>query len=70
LPNDQPPPVDNLQAIDADGVPIPGFGQITRLEKPGGEIQFAPKHHVVVARSHQRVEAFAAVKTPSIFFLE
>jgi hypothetical protein len=37
------PPVDNLQARDANGVPISGFGQLTRLQTPGREIQFALK---------------------------
>jgi hypothetical protein len=35
------PPVDNLQAIDANGVPISAFGQLTRLQTQGRELPFA-----------------------------
>lgn len=37
------PPVNNLEAIDATGTPVPGFGQITNLQVPSREIQFALK---------------------------
>jgi carboxypeptidase family protein/TonB-dependent receptor-like protein len=37
------PPVNNLEAIDATGAPVQGFGQITNLQVPSREIQFALK---------------------------
>jgi hypothetical protein len=37
------PPVDNLEAIDATGNPVPGFGQIDATQVPNREIQFALK---------------------------
>ena len=37
------PPVDNLEAIDATGSPVPGFGQIDATQIPNREIQFALK---------------------------
>jgi outer membrane receptor protein involved in Fe transport len=37
------PPINNLEAIDATGSPVPGFGQITNLQVPSREIQFALK---------------------------
>jgi hypothetical protein len=37
------PPVDNLEAIDATGAPVPGFGQIDATQVPNREIQFALK---------------------------
>lgn len=37
------PPTDNLEAIDPTGKPTPGFGQITKLQVPTREIQFALK---------------------------
>jgi hypothetical protein len=37
------PPVGNLEAFDATGAPVPGFGQITSTQTPGREIQFALK---------------------------
>jgi hypothetical protein len=37
------PPVNNLEAIDPTGKPTPGFGQITNLQVPSREIQFALK---------------------------
>ena len=37
------PPVNNLEAIDATGAPVQGFGQITGLQVPSREIQFALK---------------------------
>ena len=37
------PPVDNLEAIDATGAPIPGFGQIDSTQTDSREIQFALK---------------------------
>jgi hypothetical protein len=37
------PPVDNLEAFDATGAPVPGFGQIDSTQTPGREIQFAIK---------------------------
>jgi len=37
------PPVDNLLAIDSTGAPVDGFGQITSLQVPSREIQFALK---------------------------
>jgi hypothetical protein len=36
-------PVDNLEAIDATGAPVPGFGQIDSTHIPSREIQFALK---------------------------
>jgi len=37
------PPVDNLQSLDGNGNPVPGFGQIDALQVPSREIQFALK---------------------------
>jgi hypothetical protein len=37
------PPVDNLEAIDATGKPVAGFGQIDSTQTPNREIQFALK---------------------------
>jgi hypothetical protein len=37
------PPVDNMEAFDASGAPVPGFGQIDSTQTPGREIQFAVK---------------------------
>jgi hypothetical protein len=37
------PPVDNLLAIDSTGAPVDGFGQLTSLQVPTREIQFALK---------------------------
>src|SRR5438067_205053 len=37
------PPVDNLEALDASGNPVPGFGQIDATQVPNREIQFALK---------------------------
>jgi hypothetical protein len=37
------PPVNNLEAIDASGAPVPGFGEITGTQVPSREIQFALK---------------------------
>ena len=37
------PPVGNLEAFDATGAAVPGFGQITSTQTPGREIQFALK---------------------------
>jgi Carboxypeptidase regulatory-like domain len=37
------PPVANLEAIDATGAPVPGFGQITSTQSPERQIQFALK---------------------------
>lgn len=37
------PPVDNLEALDAHGQPVPGFGQIDATQVPNREIQFALK---------------------------
>jgi hypothetical protein len=37
------PPVSNLEAFDATGAAVPGFGQITSTQTPGREIQFALK---------------------------
>jgi Carboxypeptidase regulatory-like domain/TonB dependent receptor len=37
------PPVDNLEALDASGNPVPGFGQIDATQIPNREIQFALK---------------------------
>ena len=37
------PPVDNLEALDPSGSPVPGFGQIDATQTPNREIQFALK---------------------------
>jgi outer membrane receptor protein involved in Fe transport len=37
------PPLDNLQSLDGNGAPVPGFGQLTALQVPSREIQFALK---------------------------
>jgi Carboxypeptidase regulatory-like domain len=37
------PPVDNLQSLDGNGAPVSGFGQLTSLQVPSREIQFALK---------------------------
>lgn len=37
------PPVDNLEALDPSGSPVPGFGQIDATQVPNREIQFALK---------------------------
>jgi len=37
------PPLDNLQSLDGSGNPVPGFGQLTSLQVPSREIQFALK---------------------------
>lgn len=37
------PPVDNLEALDPSGNPVPGFGQIDATQTPNREIQFALK---------------------------
>jgi hypothetical protein len=37
------PPVNNLEAIDAKGNPVAGFGEITGTQVPSREIQFALK---------------------------
>ena len=37
------PPIDNLQSLDGNGQPIAGFGQLTALQVPTREIQFALK---------------------------
>jgi Carboxypeptidase regulatory-like domain len=37
------PPVNNLEALDATGAPVGGFGQITGLQVPAREIQFGLK---------------------------
>jgi len=41
--NFAPPTTDNLQPIDANGIPVGGFGQLTTLQVPNREIQFALK---------------------------
>ena len=41
--NFAPPSTDNLQPINANGVPVGGFGQLTTLQVPNREIQFALK---------------------------
>lgn len=37
------PPISNLEAIDASGSPVPGFGQITATQTDSREIQFGLK---------------------------
>ena len=37
------PPIDNLEAIDATGAPVGGFGQIDSQQVPSREIQFGLK---------------------------
>jgi hypothetical protein len=37
------PPISNLEAIDASGNPVPGFGQITTTQTDSREIQFGVK---------------------------
>ena len=37
------PPLDNLQSLDGSGAPVSGFGQLTSLQVPSREIQFALK---------------------------
>jgi hypothetical protein len=37
------PPIDNLQSLDGNGAPVSGFGQLTSLQVPTREIQFALK---------------------------
>ena len=37
------PPVNNLEAFDATGAPVAGFGQINSTQTTGREIQFALK---------------------------
>jgi hypothetical protein len=41
--NFAPPTTDNLQPINANGVQVGGFGQLTTLQVPNREIQFALK---------------------------
>lgn len=41
--NFSPPPVTNLQAFDATGFRVPGFGQITSTQTTSRQIQFALK---------------------------
>ena len=36
-------PINNLEAIDATGAPVGGFGQINTLQVPNREIQFGLK---------------------------
>ena len=42
-PNFAPPNVNNLSPFDGSGNPVPGFGQLTNLQVPPREIQFALK---------------------------
>jgi len=41
--NFAPPPTGNLEPIDSTGAPVGGFGQLTTLQVPNREIQFALK---------------------------
>ena len=41
--NFSPPPLTNLQAFDATGVAVPGFGTITTTQTTSRQIQFALK---------------------------
>ena len=41
--NFAPPPTGNLEPIDSTGAPVDGFGQLTTLQVPNREIQFALK---------------------------
>jgi outer membrane receptor protein involved in Fe transport len=41
--NFSPPPLTNLQAFDATGIAVPGFGQITSTQTTSRQIQFALK---------------------------
>jgi hypothetical protein len=41
--NFAPPPTNNLEPIDSTGAPAGTFGQLTSLQVPNREIQFALK---------------------------